>query len=199
MVISDDHPFSAPKAIQMQKKFALKASLVLASLLGLGAAHAADGTISFKGEVVTSTCEIDVGNSTSTLELNKVATSQLKAPGDKSGRMGFKVSITKCGSGADAPTQIGLTFEPGASVNPATNQLTAGTAAGAATGVEIAILNDQQEKILLGMPHASSKSQFAPIQAGNAVLNYSAEYVATAATVTAGPVNATLTYSLTYP
>lgn len=184
------------------KNLALKASIAIVSLIGLNAAQAADGQITFNGTVVTSSCKIQVGDNatTSTLNLNKVATSQLKAQGDKSGRMGFKVSVYDCAtSGAGIPTQVGLTFEPGASVNPVTHQLTAGSAAGAATGVEIAILNDKQEKILLGQPHASSNSQFVPITDGKAVLNYSAEYVAATDTVTAGSMSATLAYSLTYP
>ncbi len=183
------------------KKLALKASIALASIAALGSVHAADGTITFTGDVVTSTCTVEAGGSSLTVPLGSVSNKNLKAIGDKAGRTGFSVSVSGCATtGTGAPTQIGLAFEPGASVNPVTNQLTAGTGADKATGVEIAVLNDKHEKILLGKPMVDSKSQFVTLSAdGKATLNYSAEYVATSATVTPGKVAAALTYSLTYP
>lgn len=185
------------------KNFALKASIAMASILGLNAAQAADGTINFTGDVITSTCKVDAGSTTASLALPKVATSQLATVGATNGRTGFKISVTDCATtGTGIPTQVGVAFESGPSVNPATGQLTAGAAAGAAKGVEIAILNDEQVKIKLGDPQATSNSKLATIGTdGKAVFNYSAEYIATAtgADLTAGPLSASLTYSLTYP
>lgn len=185
------------------KKSALKASIVIASILGLNAAHAADGSIDFTGEVITSTCKVDTGGSAASVPLNKVATSQFTSAGSTQGRQGFKISVMDCATtGTGVPTQVGVDFESGPSVNPLTGQLTAGTAADAAQGVEIAVLDDVQQKIMLGQKRDATKARFATIGTdGKAVLQYSAEYVATAtgANLKAGKLNATLTYSLTYP
>lgn len=185
----------------MQKTFALKASIALASILGLGAAHAqavTSGKIDFTGEVITSTCEIDVANSFKKLELQKMSASQLKDAGSTAGRKAFHVKITKCGT-TGTPAQVGLDFENGSFVNPVTGRLTAGT--GTAKGVEIALLNDKYEHIKIGAEQAGQKSQLVDIDktTGEATLNYSAEYVGTGAAITPGTLITAVTYSLTYP
>ncbi|CAB5715497.1 Fimbria A protein precursor [Delftia tsuruhatensis] len=186
----------------MQKKIALKASIAIASILALGAAQAqtavTSGKIDFTGEVITSTCEIDVANSFKKLDLQKMSATQLKDAGSTGGRKAFHVKITKCGTGG-SPAQVGLDFENGAFVNPVTGRLTAGS--GSAKGVEIALLNDKYEHIKIGAQQADQKSQFVDINktTGEAVLHYSAEYVGTGETVTPGTLITSVTYSLTYP
>lgn len=189
---------------------ALQASIAALTLMGLNAAHASDGTIQFTGEVTTSTCKVDAADANQTVALPKASTSQLSSPGAVTGRVGFSMRVTGCtldaaGPGPVAPVQrVSVAFEPGPNVNTVTGRLKpiAGTAAApAASGVEIALLNDQQEHIFIGASPTTSKSQFVPIDTattGEATLNFSAEYVASSATVTSGTMNSAVTYSLVY-
>ncbi|MCA8234403.1 MULTISPECIES: fimbrial protein [Burkholderia] len=178
------------------KHSAIPFLLVAAGAAFSSAAHAADGTVSFVGKVIASTCSVD-GGSDLTVPLPPVSTTALTNVGSVAGRSAFSLALKGCTVGDENPVKVGVIFENGANVDQSSGRLTIDTGAKAATGVQINVLDDQQKLIPIGAQTAAS-TQIADIDAeGNAKLNYFAEYYASGA-VKAGDVNSRVEYSLIY-
>lgn len=175
-------------------------------------AHAAEGTITFTGSVVASTCKINGGANDLTVPLPRAATNQLATVGATAGRTPFTLALSGCTTdkkGEDGETviaapvkKVSVAFEPGPNVDLGSGRLKL-TGADAATGVQIGILNDKYEPIKIGAESSTQGVQIADIDtaiggAGTATLQFAAQYVATGP-VTGGSANSFVTYSLTYP
>ncbi len=174
-------------------------SVSLISLLGLGfsgAALASDGTITFNGSIVASTCDINgngTGSGTFAVNLPPVSTTALAAAGTTAGRTGFNIKLTNCNPSSG---NVHTYFEPGPDTNAAgrlNNHVVGG-----AGNVNIQVLNDTFQHINLNAADGSQSSQTVPIQSGSASLQYYAEYFANNGAATAGAVQSTVTYSLIY-
>ncbi|MDN7427351.1 fimbrial protein [Burkholderia sp. AU16741] len=178
------------------KHSAIPLLLVAAGAAFSSTAHAADGTVSFVGKVIASTCSVD-GGSDLTVPLPPVSTTALTDVGSVAGRSAFSLALKGCTVGGENPVKVGVIFENGANVDQSSGRLTIDTGAKAATGVQINVLDDQQKLIPIGA-QTSASTQIADIDAeGNAKLNYFAEYYASGA-VKAGDVNSRVEYSLIY-
>ena len=183
--------------ISMSKKL-LSMLLVSTGLAAASVAHASDGTITFTGSVIASTCKINGGAGDLGVALPMVSTTSLAANGNVAGRTPFTLSITGCTTTEGSPTKIGVVFEAGANTNMSTGRLTvdAGTTEKpAAKNVEINVLDNTQSPVKVG-----SQNQGTPVTIGTdgtAQLSYFAEYYATDK-ATAGVANSKVQYSLTY-
>ncbi|RPE81581.1 fimbrial protein [Vulcaniibacterium tengchongense] len=173
--------------------------LVIALLAGVAfsQAQAADGTITFNGEVTDTTCVID-GNGTGatdfTVTLPTVATTALAAAGQTAGATPFNITV---GSAAQpcAHSNVKVHFEPTPNVNLATGGLRNIAATTPAGNVEVNILNDSGQKIDLSN---NAGSQTVPVNGGIAVMNYFGEYEAVGGASSAGLVETNIRYSVTY-
>ena len=177
---------------------ALSLILAAAGLAAASAAHASDGTITFTGSVIASTCKVTNGSGGSIpVALPKIGSNTLSEPGKTVGRTPFSVVLEGWTAGGANPTKVGVVFESGSNVNQTTGRLTLDGGADAAKNVEISVLNDKQTPIKIGAM-GDQGGQLVDIAAdGKATLNYFAEYYATAA-ATAGQANSKVQYSLTY-
>ncbi|MGU7771925.1 fimbrial protein [Burkholderia sp. MR1-5-21] len=178
------------------KKQLLSALLASAGLVMIASnAHAADGTITINGSILQSTCKINGGATGDvTVDLPKIRSTALSSVGAVAGRTPFTLALSECGSTGG---KVGVFFETGANVDASSGRLTLDAAADAAKGVQINVLNDQQQQIKVGSA-GDQNSQVVDIAAdGTATLNYFAEYYASDA-VTAGSANSKVQYSLTY-
>ncbi|WP_423382277.1 fimbrial protein [Burkholderia sp. LMG 32019] len=177
--------------------YALSMLMAAAGLAAASAAHASDGSITFTGNIIASTCKVsNSGGGNVAVALPKVGTSTLAAATNTAGRTPFSVMLEGCTTGGDNPTKVGVVFEAGTNVNSA-GRLTLDSGADTAKNVEINVLNDQQSPIKLGVM-GDQGGQFVDIaEDGKATLNYFAEYYATGA-ATAGKANSKVQYSLTY-
>ncbi|WP_175863927.1 fimbrial protein [Burkholderia cepacia] len=178
---------------------ALSLLMAAAGLAAASSAHASDGTITITGNIIASTCKVSNGSGGNlTVTLPKIGTNTLAEAASVAGRTPFSVKLDGCTTGGENPTKVGVVFEAGSNVNQSTGRLTLDKGEGAATNVEINVLNDQQDPIKVGAM-GDQNSQFVDIAAdGKATLNYFAEYYATGA-ATAGAANSKVQYSLTYP
>lgn len=194
------------------KKYTLLMSVAGLAFATMNAAHASDGTISFTGSVIASTCKINGGTNDLTVSLPKASTNQLTAAGATAGRTPFKLTLSGCTTDKKdedgktvipAPVKkVSVAFEPGPNVNLETGRLKL-AGADAAGNVEIGILNDKYEPIKIGAEGFAQGAQIADIDTaeggtGTATLQFAAQYVATGA-VTGGSANSFVTYSLIYP
>ncbi|KWE48669.1 fimbrial protein [Burkholderia ubonensis] len=163
-------------------------------------AHASDGTISFNGKVIASTCKVDEGGSSGsfTVNLPPISTNALAAVGNVAGRTPFSLSLSGCTVGEGNPVKVGVVFEPGANVDQSTGRLTLDKGTDKAQGIQLNVLDAQQQRIQVGSSTATNAPQSADIGSdGKAKLDYFAEYYASGA-VTAGDVNSRVEYSLIY-
>jgi len=176
--------------------------IILSSLLTVAAAapiasQAADGTITFNGNITGQTCVINGGSGDIAVTMPKVSTSALNAAGQKAGTdlQSIKINLTACSPATGA---VRAFFEGGPTVNLSTHHLKNATGAGRSTNVEVAVLNTDGSDVILGAGANAQNTQYVTISAaGAATLVYGSQYVATAA-ATAGSVNTTVQYSLDF-
>ncbi|TCW83033.1 fimbrial protein [Burkholderia sp. SRS-46] len=183
----------------------------LLAVAGLGlasAAHAADGTITFTGNVTASTCKIDGtdagASANKAVAMPTVSARSLNAAGAVAGRTAFGFALTGCkvddANSKGNPTKVQVSFENATNVtSDGKLTLDKGTVEAPAAGnVVLQVLNDKQDPIKVGANTPDQNSQVVSINAdGTAQLNFFAEYLATGA-ATGGSANSRVQYSLTY-
>jgi major type 1 subunit fimbrin (pilin) len=152
---------------------------------------AADGTVNFTGEISSQTCTVEgnaTGATTKTVTLPRVSASSLATVGQTAGRTAFSLALTGC-TGSSALVR----FEPGASIDAATGNMTNQTATG--SNVQIRLLNAAFAPINL---QTNDGSLSTAITANAATLKFFAEYVAANAAATAGQVTSAVQFSMDY-
>lgn len=176
-------------------------SALLLTVLASSATYAVDGTITFNGTLVNSTCSATIGSGSTTSGTVTLPTSNivnLAASGAVSGLTAYKIVLT--GSGCSTSSGIATPyFEPSvANINTSGRLINTGTA----TNVDIQLLNSVQTVINLSADASSQTTS--TVTTGTNTSNtatytypYYAQYYATAAT-TAGTVIGKVDYSLIY-
>ncbi|RQR66984.1 type 1 fimbrial protein [Burkholderia sp. Bp9126] len=186
----------------------ISALLAFAGIGLMSTAHAADGTITFTGNITASTCKIDGSDAASThdksVTLPTVSARALNSVGAVAGRTAFGFALTDCKVDDETskgnPTKVQVAFENATNVTlDGKLSLDEGTAeAPTASNVVLQLLNDKQEPIKVGANAPDQNSQVVSInEDGTAQLNFFAEYLATEA-ATAGSANSRVQYTLTY-
>ncbi|MGA5657972.1 fimbrial protein, partial [Rahnella contaminans] len=109
---------------------------VVSGISMISAANAADGTITFTGNVTADSCTVAVNSSTSsaTVELGTVSTSEFKAVGDLSTVKDFTLNLTACPTGV---TNVSVVFDGQGDAADNTTFQNNDTGATAATGVGV--------------------------------------------------------------
>jgi major type 1 subunit fimbrin (pilin) len=182
---------------------------VVIAALGIRGAHAADGRITFDGEISDMTCKINGldKNADLNVKLPKVNTSALVADGDTAGLTSFTLKLTGCKTSTGS---VYPHFLYGESIDAQTNRLkNSGTGVGTARNVQIAILNEDLSPVDLAKDAGEQnvlKATLTPVESGQpatttgeATLKFFAQYVATGGAATAGQVNANVLYAMVYP
>jgi major type 1 subunit fimbrin (pilin) len=176
----------------MQRTFAI---FCLAYAGFVSQAYASDGTISFTGNISTTTCSISVAGSgnNGAITLPSISTKALSAALATAGTAPFSISLSGC---TGAATQAAIWFENDSNVNAAGRLINTGTA----SNVDVAIYNTASSTpIPIGQTSSvfgSSGTAF-PISSGSATLKYLAKYYATGV-ATAGTVVASVNYTVQY-
>ncbi len=174
-----------------------KIAIALAGALTLGAAASAhaqsDGTITFTGEVLATSCVIDAGGSgaaDATVTLPNVAQNSLNADGARIGDTPFSITVGSAGTPC-TQKNVQAYFHNRGNVNAAGRLNNTGTA----TNLNVAVLNADHQDIDLTN---NTNSKTVPISGGMATLDFFGQYYATGA-VGAGTVNTGVEYSIVYP
>lgn len=173
----------------------LAALIVAGTAMGAQFAHAADGTITFNGQITAQTCTINGNGSGAkdfTVTLPTVSASTLSSAGNTAGRTGFKIALTGCTPNTG---NVHTFFEAGPTTDATTGNLIVN--AGGATNVQIGLLNSDFSAVKAGFADASQNSKVVAIATGSATLPYYAQYVATGA-ATAGVANSSVMYTIAY-
>lgn len=176
-------------------------ALCVAGISSIGAAQAEDvtppatvtvngGTINFTGEVVNAACAVDVNNLN--VDMGQV---RLKEFEGKSGtvsksRTPFEIKLNDCETSVYSTAQV---IFQGNSALSGDDTLQAGVGSSAATGIGIQIFDKSGSTVVLG-----SASKENALQEGTNILHFQSGFISTADKQTAGNVNATASFSLTY-
>lgn len=178
------------------------ASFVVMMMLSPVAAQAADGKVTFNGEVIENTCT--VVNKDKTVTLPTVQRSALSSAGETAGVVPFTIDLTSCTRGADVSVYFekrSIRFHGGSTKNT----LSDGTEA---ENVDVELLNTRFTPINLAeTPAVAADGTIArpdviPVavaeQDGSASLPFYARYYATDA-ATAGKVATYVNFTVVYP
>jgi len=154
-------------------------------------AFAADGTITFTGQIQASTCTINGGTAADfSVVLPTVAAAALTVAGQTAGTTPFQIALTGCPTTGNAHSF----FEPGTDTDMTTGRL---KNAGSATFVQVNLLNDDLTAIDAAKADGAQNSKQVSLASGSATLKYRAQYYATGA-ATAGTVNSSVAYTIVY-
>ena len=162
-------------------------ALAAAAVLLTQAAQASDGTITFNGQLTTSTCTI-TGGGNQTVTLPTLSTATLATNGATAGDTLFKIDLTSC-----TASTANAYFEAGANTDASTGRLKTN-----ATNLPIQLLNASGTPInVAGSTTNLQNTTAATITSGSGSQSFIARYFATGAT-TAGAVTSSVTYSMVY-
>lgn len=170
----------------------MKKTILLLSLSCLScSALAHDGTVNITGTIQGNTCTVTTDTANQQVTLGDIAAKQFTAAGSASQPVAFTIGLENCGSAASA---VSLTFTGDAdTTNGSLLALT--SQAGSAAGVGVAILDSQRTLVPL---NSASRQYTLDPQQTTQNLTFYGEMMATSSPVTAGTVDATTTFSLTY-
>ena len=157
------------------------------------AANAADGTITINGKVLSSTCTVSnasAGNVAVTLP--DVVYSAFTASGSVAGLTPFSLNLTGCPT---TPSGVVVAAQfSGANIDAATGALKNGTGT---SNVEVQLTNSSGTAINLSTNPTPVNATISGT--GTATLSYQAQYFQPSATaITAGTVNTSVSFTLTY-
>ncbi|WP_025123593.1 MULTISPECIES: fimbrial protein [unclassified Serratia (in: enterobacteria)] len=170
----------------------LIAVAVLASSAFAISAFAADGQVNFTGEIIDSACQVvNTPSNPLNVVLGKVAKTAFTGTGSTAAATKFTLQLTNCPATVNTAS---VKFD-GTSVNGDTTLLALTQESGVATGVGIQLADASNTVLPL---YAASMAY--PLVSGTATnnLDFVARYIATAATVTAGPANSMASFTVNY-
>lgn len=181
------------------KKSVISLAVAFLPVIAMSSAYASSGTITFNGEVTSSTCEVGIngGNADATVTLPTVPTSALPADATTAGRTTFTINLSNCVL-SDPHTKVVAFFEGGASVDPTTGRLI--NTAGTAENVSLQLVDGvNSNPINAGDETQRTSNTAATVSDLNkATLPYAVQYYAEGAAAGAGSVNSHVTYSIHY-
>ncbi|MBL5945896.1 type 1 fimbrial protein [Enterobacter asburiae] len=173
-------------------KKTLLAVMMAGSVMAMvNAAHAADGTVKFVGNIIDQACTVDTSSANQTVQLGDVAASSFgNASGVQSSGQKFNIVLTACPAGTVAVGFAGT-------ADPADSTLLRLDAGQTATGVGVRINNNDGTQVLMN-DTASPARVTVPAGGGDVTLSYVGQYQSTSASVTAGTANATSQFTVLY-
>ncbi|MEW2740623.1 fimbrial protein [Providencia sp. PROV130] len=184
-------------------KMKLVSTALLASLMSVGAYAASTGTITFKGELTDTTCEVGINGqgSDATVTLPTEGVENLTAAGQVSGRTSFNMNLINCVIGSDnATNKVSTFFQAGSTVDLSTGRLINQSTTGA-TNVELRLLDPSNNYAVINVGNTDqiANNTYVDIDAtnGTALLHYAVEYYAIGQT-TPGAVSSSVIYNLMY-
>ena len=187
----------------MKKAFMVK-SVVLAMVMagGISSAMAAlptsgssstvqGGTVEFEGSVVDAACAVTADTSNQIVNMGQVRLAALTGKDSVANqKTPFSIKLADCDT--TVASQASVTFDGNAAAGEA-GVLDNTSGAGSAAGVGIQIYDKDGSALDLG-----TASQAVTLIDGDNTLNFSADYYQTADTATAGSVDTTATFNVTY-
>lgn len=178
-------------------KSVLAAALLSAGTMATAATTVPGGTVHFTGQIVNAACAVSAGSNNQTINLGQYRTANFDKVGAYSGEKNFSIQLEDCDTSVSTQASVAFsgTAASGDSTVLAVSNISGGGVSGAAGGVGIEI-RDSTTKVL--SPNGSTFSTAQALVDGVNVLNFTARYKSTAATVTPGQADADATFTMQY-
>ncbi|MEH0885557.1 fimbrial protein [Enterobacter sp. UNJFSC 003] len=166
--------------------------LAAGSAFTLTQAFAAAGTVNFNGNILDSACDVDVASQNQVVVLGDFYKTAFPATGARAAAKQFNIVLKNC---PVTVTNTKVRFDGTPDGMNASLLAIDTSVTGAATGVAINLMS--ADKADLPLHGGNGYTYFLSSTADN-TLNFYAQYVSTAAAVTAGPANAVANFSVVY-
>ena len=180
----------------MKKQLAVAVAALFT--VGMGAAHAVDGTINFTGTVTADTCTVSVNDQTNpTLNLGTVNSADLASQGDTGPATNFALNLTSCPT---TVTAASVTFSGNADSGMDSafkNEASADTAA-ANVGVQLYDASMAEVQPDAAVDVSSFLKPNADNTAESASIPFTARMIAVADSATAGALVSHADYTVSY-
>ncbi|WP_296246036.1 fimbrial protein [uncultured Enterobacter sp.] len=174
------------------KKNMMMAMLAVGSALTMTQAFAAAGTVNFNGNILDSACDVDVASQNQVVVLGDYYKTEFPATGSRTAATRFNIVLKNC---PVTVTSAKVRFDGTPDATNASLLAIDSSVAGAATGVAINLMSADKADLPL---HGSNGYSYALSSTTDNTLNFYAQYISTAATVTAGPANSVANFSVVY-
>lgn len=149
------------------------------------------GQMRFQGELIAEACTIEAGDRQHVVRMGQVSSNRFKKTGDDADPVPFSLHLQDCST--NVSERVGIVFH-GVADGKKPDVLSVGEGEGIATGVGIALFDNQGQLI----PIDSEPQSYKKLVRGTRVLQFVAKYRATGNTVIGGTANAQAWFSLTY-
>ncbi|MCS3601730.1 major type 1 subunit fimbrin (pilin) [Buttiauxella sp. BIGb0471] len=168
-------------------------AVVVAAISAVSASNAmaTAGTVNFTGTILDAACTVDVASQNQTVPLGSYNKSEFTAQGAVTAAKQFSIVLKNCPA---ALTQAHVRFDGQPDLTDST-LLAIDNVSGSATGVAINLMS--ADKLQLPM-HGENGYSYALSSTVDNTLDFYAQYKSTALAVTAGPANASTTFSVVY-
>ena len=149
------------------------------------------GNMRFQGVVVAEACSVAAGDRLMTVKMGQVSSHRFHAVGEESNPIAFDIHLEDCST--EVSQRVGVSFQ-GVADGKDPNVLSVGEGAGIATGIGIALFDDQGGRIALN----DDPVRWVRLHDGPTTLHFVAKYRSTARQVVGGTANAQAWFALTY-
>ncbi|MCX4181462.1 fimbrial protein [Enterobacter sp. HSTU-ASh6] len=168
------------------------AMLAIGSTLATTHAFAAAGTVNFNGNILDSACDVDVASQNQVVVLGDHYKTEFPTTGARTAATQFNIVLKNC---PVTVTSAKVRFDGTPDATNASLLAIDSSAAGAATGVAINLMTADKADLPL---HGSNSYSYVLSSTADNTLSFYAQYISTAATVTAGPANSVANFSVIY-
>ncbi|MBB1581302.1 fimbrial protein [Serratia sp. OS31] len=179
------------------KKTLLVTTLAATAILSTSSAFAADGTVNFTGSITDTACVVDTASANLTVPLGKISAKAFGAAGATGPATKFTLVVKSCPEVATAKVNF-----DGIPVSGDNNVLALTTGTGVATGVGVQISDKDGNPVpLRGLSGSYDLKKGDPADTAKDVTNaldFTARYIATAASVGAGIANTSANFTIVY-
>lgn len=174
---------------------------MLAVLMGLSATSnaaavvsATGGTVNFQGSVVETSCAVDTGSETQTIDLKVVDLRDIKTPGQKSPAVPFQLKLIDCDPKIAATATFGFTGEADKTDTTALKNTDTSAEAAANVGVQMSTSGST----VVPIDGSFDASSMLTLTVGDNTADFNAYMISTAAGATAGSVHSTVDFLVQY-
>ena len=166
--------------------------LAVGSALTATHAFAAAGTVNFNGNILDSACDVDVASRNQVVVLGDHYKTESPTTGARTAATQFNIVLKNC---PVTVTNAKVRFDGTPDATNSSLLAIDSSAAGAATGVAINLMSADKADLPL---HGSNSYSYALSSTMDNTLSFYAQYISTAAAVTAGPANSVANFSVVY-
>lgn len=170
----------------------ITAMLAVSSAFTMTHALAAAGTVNFNGNILDSACDVDVASLNQVVVLGDYYKTEFPTTGAKTAATPFNIILKNC---PVTVTNAKVRFDGTPDATNASLLAIDSSVAGAATGVAINLMTADKADLPL---HGSNSYNYVLSSTADNTLNFYAQYISTAAAVTAGPANSVANFSVIY-